>query len=97
MCGRGDAWRGHAWLGGGLHGKRDGHCSGRYASYWNAFLFFNDLTLVLISDLPPPTPLSTVLVTIPWAGKPRLIEFHSIDKNYLILLTQTQKAHHDTM
>ena len=24
---------------GGMHGRRDGHCSGRYASYWNAFLF----------------------------------------------------------
>ena len=24
---------------GGVHGRRDGHCSGRYASYWNAFLF----------------------------------------------------------
>ena len=23
----------------GMHGRRDGHCSGRYASYWNAFLF----------------------------------------------------------
>ena len=23
----------------GVHGRRDGHCSGRYASYWNAFLF----------------------------------------------------------
>ena len=23
----------------GLHGRRDGHCSGWYASYWNAFLF----------------------------------------------------------
>ena len=22
-----------------MHGRRDGHCSGRYASYWNAFLF----------------------------------------------------------
>ena len=29
MCGRG----------GGMHGRRDSHCSGRYASYWNAFLF----------------------------------------------------------
>ena len=28
---------GHAWQG-GMHGKRDGHCSRRYASYWNAFL-----------------------------------------------------------
>ena len=23
---------------GGMRGRRDGHCSGRYASYWNAFL-----------------------------------------------------------
>ena len=23
----------------GMRGRRDGHCSGRYASYWNAFLF----------------------------------------------------------
>ena len=27
---------GHAWQG---WGRRDGHCSGRYASYWNAFLY----------------------------------------------------------
>ena len=45
MCGRGHVWQG-AWQGvwqracmvGGMHGRRDGHCSGRYASYWNAFL-----------------------------------------------------------
>ena len=24
--------------GGSMHGSRDGHCSGQYASYWNAFL-----------------------------------------------------------
>ena len=24
--------------GGGMLGSRDGHCSGRYAFYWNAFL-----------------------------------------------------------
>ena len=24
---------------GGMHGRRDGHYSGRYASYWSAFLF----------------------------------------------------------
>ena len=39
---------GHVWQGvcvvgsvcgrGGMRGRRDGHCSGRYASYWNAFL-----------------------------------------------------------
>ena len=40
--------RGHVWQGvcgggacmaGGVRGTRDGHCSRRYASYWNAFLF----------------------------------------------------------
>ena len=25
--------------GGGMHSGRDCHCSRRYASYWNAFLF----------------------------------------------------------
>ena len=34
MCGK----RGHVWQG-GTHGRRNGHCSGRYAFYWNAFLF----------------------------------------------------------
>ena len=31
---------GHAWQV-GMHGRgqRDSHCSGRYGSYWNAFLF----------------------------------------------------------
>ena len=29
----------HVGEGVGLHGRRDGHCSGWYASYWNAFLF----------------------------------------------------------
>ena len=29
----------HVWQGVAMHGRRDGHCSGRYASYWNAFLF----------------------------------------------------------
>ena len=37
--------RGHGWQGclrgrgGGMHGRRDGHCSGRYASCWNVNLF----------------------------------------------------------
>ena len=53
MHSRGHAWQGvcvaggHAWQGacvvgacmtGGMHGRRDGHCNGQYASYWNAFL-----------------------------------------------------------
>ena len=25
--------------GGGVRGRRDCHCNGRYASYWNAFYF----------------------------------------------------------
>ena len=29
-----------AWQG-GMRGRRDGHCSGRYASYWNAFLLLD--------------------------------------------------------
>ena len=37
MCGRGVHARGHVWQG-GVHGRRDSHCSGWYASYWNAFL-----------------------------------------------------------
>ena len=46
MHGRGHAWwgGGEAWqmgvcmAGGGMHGRRDGHCSRQYAFYWNAFL-----------------------------------------------------------
>ena len=47
--------RGHAWhvewgaYGGGIHGRRDDHCSRQYASYWNAFLlkFISTLEMVL--------------------------------------------------
>ena len=39
MCGRG------ACMPGGVRGRTDGHCSGRYASYWNAFLWINVLTI----------------------------------------------------
>ena len=31
---------GYAWqMRGCVQGRRDGHCSRRYASYWNTFLF----------------------------------------------------------
>ena len=33
----GRAWQG-ACIAGDMRGRRDGHCSGRYASYWNALL-----------------------------------------------------------
>ena len=44
MRGRGYAWQGgihgrRACVAGGVHGRRNSHCSGQYASYWNAFLF----------------------------------------------------------
>ena len=57
MHGRGHVWWGHAWLG-GMCGRRDGHCSGRYASYWNAFLWCHCL-LRLISTLRNPSDLET--------------------------------------
>ena len=50
--------RGHVWQG-DVRGRRDGHCSGRYASYWNAFLLFqfsiirsrlNSIFLILASE-----------------------------------------------
>ena len=50
MHGRGCAWQGHVWQGmcvvgrGGVCGRRDGHCSRQYASYWNAFLLVSFVT-----------------------------------------------------
>ena len=44
MCGNGGCtWRGACMTGGyvagGVRGRREGDCRGRYASSWNAFLF----------------------------------------------------------
>ena len=41
----------HVWWGGGTHGRRDGHCSGRYVSYWNAFLLHLRLVELLLLRL----------------------------------------------
>ena len=53
MHGVGHVWQeGSAWPGGGgLCGRIDGHCSGRYASYWNAFLLndFNKVVMQIVS------------------------------------------------
>ena len=38
VCSRGHVWHGGVCVVGSMHGRRDGHCSGWYASYWNAFL-----------------------------------------------------------
>ena len=40
MAGAGHAWQGACMVGGGVHGIRS--MNGRYASYWNAFLFTNE-------------------------------------------------------
>ena len=47
MCGRGVHDRGRNGTGGGVHGRRDGHCNRRYASYWNAFLLYYDSVISL--------------------------------------------------
>ena len=39
MCGKGVCRAGGMCGKEGMRGRRDGHCSGRYAFYWNAFLF----------------------------------------------------------
>ena len=40
VCGGGHAWQGACVEGEAyMCGRRDGHYSGRYAPYWNAFLF----------------------------------------------------------
>ena len=43
-------------MAGGMHvrgcvcGRRDGHCSGRYASYWNAFLLMYSKTSIALKN-----------------------------------------------
>ena len=44
----GGGWSsGGAWSGGVVETPRDGYCCGRYASYWNAFLFGNSFIIVV--------------------------------------------------
>ena len=43
--------RGYEWQGGGVRGRTDGHCSGRYASYWNAFLSVSCFSVIEVSFL----------------------------------------------
>ena len=40
MCGRAICVVGGVRGGGGMRGRKNGNYSGRYASYWNAFLLF---------------------------------------------------------
>ena len=46
-----------------------GHCSGRYASYWNAFLFLSNFSLVTVAK--------TLLLNISITGWEWLIQSHS--------------------
>ena len=39
VCGGGSMRDRGPCMAGGMGGRRDGHCSGRYASYWNALLY----------------------------------------------------------
>ena len=41
---RGSAWQRGLCVARGVRGRRDGHCSRRYAYYWNTFLFHCILT-----------------------------------------------------
>ena len=51
---------------GGVRGRRDGHCSGPYASYWNAFLFCNFFAenYMKMKEFGPGAPLDPPLVGI---------------------------------
>ena len=40
----GHVWQGGVWQGRSMHRRRDGHCSGQYAYYWNVFLFNDEFT-----------------------------------------------------
>ena len=72
--------REQAWWGGGVCVRRDGHCSGWYASYWNAFLLpptnevwgkviFFHLSLILFTKGGVPGQVPPGRYT-PWAGTP---------------------------
>ena len=54
--GRRHAWQGvmhgrGACMAGGVRGRKNGNCSGQYASYWNAFLLHGILDLHIIHNL----------------------------------------------
>ena len=63
---RGCAWQGGC-MAGGMHCRRDGHCSGWYTSYWNAFLCDIVLSSSLTKDADP---LAPVMWPVMHAGKP---------------------------
>ena len=46
VCMVGACMAGSMHGGEGMHGRRNGHWSGHYASYWNAFLFYIPLGLI---------------------------------------------------
>ena len=47
MCGSGACIAGGVCGKGGVRGRKNGKCSGRYASYWNAFLLNSNFYTLL--------------------------------------------------
>ena len=83
VCHKGHTWQGacmvggYAWQG-GARDRRDGHCSGRYASYWNAFLLRNICTEITIfytchvkyiSSASVNPMLLTIPITVQWGSQ----------------------------
>ena len=62
--------RGHAWQGAcvarGVRGRRDGHCNGRYAPYWNTFLFRILLVTRTVLDSRPVWIRTSSLPQVSW-------------------------------
>ena len=66
------------------HPPRDGYCSGRYASYWNAFLF------VMVSFLTSFRGLTCGVISIPWRDT-IVLTFASDQKKFTSVLTQNTR------
>ena len=81
--------RGHAWwwgayiVVGGMRSRRDGHCSGWYASYWNAFLFVCKFLLTYHkTSIMTPTHLFAGIVIPPVRVK--TLKVQQLDDNFYL-------------
>ena len=67
----------------------DGHCNGRYASYWNAFLFLWCLSFVLWSfSLSPPLSCNRGLTCCQWS--------RALSPSFPVLLCRTREWNRNT-